>query len=48
VDIDIAKEIGRAPSVSISVDSARGKLVVVDGPGLPPETVVPVLDYSPA
>ena len=45
--IDIAEEIGTAPSVDISVDSARGEIVVVDnGPGLPSETVAALLDYS--
>src|SRR5260370_31056061 len=45
--IDIAEEIGTAPSVNISVDGTSGEIAVVhNGPGLPPGPVVPLLDYS--
>lgn len=45
--IDIAEELGTAPSVNISVDCRRGEIMVVDnGPGIPPETVSALLDYS--
>jgi len=45
--IDSAEEIGTAPSVNISVDCVGGDIVVADnGSGLPPETVLALLDYS--
>jgi hypothetical protein len=45
--LDIAEEIGVVPVIEISVDTGRRQIVITDnGPGIPPETVSSILDYS--
>src|SRR5690348_11613739 len=45
--IDIAEEIGVAPSVDIEVSTERGEIIIADnGPGIPTETVDDILDYA--
>jgi hypothetical protein len=45
--LDACEEAEIAPKIEISVSTDRGEIVVVDnGPGLPPDTIEGVLDYS--
>jgi DNA topoisomerase VI subunit B len=45
--LDAAEEAGIAPEISIEVSTERGEIIIADnGPGLPPETVEGVLDYT--
>jgi DNA topoisomerase VI subunit B len=45
--LDIAEEVGVAPEVRLFVSTERGEITVIDnGPGIPPETVAGILDYS--
>jgi len=45
--LDATEEHGVAPVISISVDTERRQIVITDnGPGIPPETVASILDYS--
>jgi DNA topoisomerase VI subunit B len=45
--LDDAEEIGVPPVVEVNVSPDRGEIVIADnGSGLPPETVVALLDYS--
>jgi hypothetical protein len=45
--LDIAEEIGAAPVVEVAVSTNRGEIIIADnGPGIPPDTVAGILDYS--
>jgi hypothetical protein len=45
--LDAAEEAGRSPEITISVTTDPGTISVADnGPGLAPETVVDILDYT--
>jgi DNA topoisomerase VI subunit B len=45
--LDICEEKDIAPEIAISVSTEKGTITVADnGPGIPPQTVVDILDYS--
>ena len=45
--LDACEEAGTAPRVAFAVDTRRGSITVSDnGPGLPPETVTSILDFT--
>jgi hypothetical protein len=45
--IDICEEKDIAPEIAVSVSTEEGTITVADyGPGIPPQTVIDVLDYS--
>jgi DNA topoisomerase VI subunit B len=45
--LDAAEEAGVAPVVDVSVCTKRGEITLADnGPGVPPETVARILDFS--
>jgi len=45
--LDACEEAGIAPELVLTIDSARGLITVADnGPGIPPETVASILDFT--
>jgi DNA topoisomerase VI subunit B len=45
--LDACEEAGAAPEITIRVSTETGEIIIVDnGPGIPPETVKDILDYT--